>query len=146
LNNSGCRRRGSQEKEKQETHHDKRRYNPTLTTPQPAIMAVMGIALSVCNIPNTVEVMAAIERKGHRGSSAVANGEQLLGAKLFKLANIGQFFPTLRAVQIVQKPPKRYTVIDLQGLVALCGFSQLADSQHVMRRRISTLFTRSTKR
>ena len=57
-------------------------------------MAVMGIALSVCNIPNTVEVMAAIERKGHRGSSAVANEEQLLGAKLFKLANIGQFFPT----------------------------------------------------
>jgi hypothetical protein len=60
LNNSGCRRRGSQEKEKHETNHDKRRYNPTLTTPQPAMMAVMGMALWLCNIPNTVEVMAAM--------------------------------------------------------------------------------------
>jgi hypothetical protein len=40
--------------------YDKRRYKPTLTTPQPAIMAVMGTALWLCNIPNTVEVMAAI--------------------------------------------------------------------------------------
>jgi hypothetical protein len=58
-NNSGCRRRGSQEK-KSKNDHDNRRYNPTLTTPQPAIMAVMGIMLWLCNIPNTVEVMAAI--------------------------------------------------------------------------------------
>jgi hypothetical protein len=146
LNNSGCRRRGSQEKEKQETHHDKRQYNPTLTTPQPAIMAVMGIALSVCNIPNTVEVMAAIERKGHRGSSAVANEEQLLGAKHFKLANIGQFFPTATLRPNRSKTAQTVCSDRLQGLVALCGFSQLADFQHVMRRRISTLFTRSTKR
>ena len=47
-------------KEKHETDHDRRRYKPTLTTPQPAIMAVMGIALWLCNVPNTVEVMAAI--------------------------------------------------------------------------------------
>jgi putative transposase len=29
----------------------------------------------------------------------------------------------------IQQPPKRYAVIDLPGLVALCGFSELADFQ-----------------
>ena len=29
----------------------------------------------------------------------------------------------------IQQPPKRYAVIDLAGLVALCGFSKLADFQ-----------------
>src|SRR5437773_5503582 len=29
----------------------------------------------------------------------------------------------------IQQPPKRYAVIDLPGLVALCGFSKLADFQ-----------------
>jgi hypothetical protein len=33
----------------------------------------------------------------------------------------------------IQEPPKRYAVIDLQGLVALCGFSQSADFQQAHR-------------
>jgi len=33
----------------------------------------------------------------------------------------------------IQEPPKRYAVIDLQGLVALCGFSEAADFQHAHR-------------
>jgi len=33
----------------------------------------------------------------------------------------------------IQKPPKRYAVIDLQGLIALCGFSELADFQQAHR-------------
>ncbi len=33
----------------------------------------------------------------------------------------------------IQEPPKRYAVIDLQGLVALCGFSEPADFQHAHR-------------
>jgi hypothetical protein len=36
----------------------------------------------------------------------------------------------------VQQPPKRYAVIDIPALVALCGFSNLADLQQVHRQWI----------
>jgi hypothetical protein len=32
----------------------------------------------------------------------------------------------------IQQPPKRYAVIDLHRLVALCGFSKLADFQQAL--------------
>jgi len=36
----------------------------------------------------------------------------------------------------IQEPPKRYAVIDLQGLTALCGFSEPADFQQAHRQRV----------
>ena len=36
----------------------------------------------------------------------------------------------------IQKPSKRYTVIDLQNLTALCGFVELADLQRSQRQRV----------
>jgi REP element-mobilizing transposase RayT len=38
----------------------------------------------------------------------------------------------------VQQPPKRYAVIDIPALVALCGFSELADFQQAHRRWVET--------
>ena len=38
----------------------------------------------------------------------------------------------------IQQPPKRYAVIDLPGLVALCGFSKLADFQQAHRQWVET--------
>jgi REP element-mobilizing transposase RayT len=42
----------------------------------------------------------------------------------------------------IQQPPKRYTVIDLPGLVALCGFSKLAGFQQVHRQWIEAALQR----
>jgi putative transposase len=38
----------------------------------------------------------------------------------------------------VQQPPKRYAVVDIPALVALCGFSKLADCQQAHRRWVET--------
>ena len=38
----------------------------------------------------------------------------------------------------IQQPPKRYSVIDLPGLAALCGFSKVADFQQAHRRWVET--------
>jgi len=46
----------------------------------------------------------------------------------------------------IQKPPKRYAIIDLQKLSELCGFSEVADFQQAHRRWVSEELTRQMTR
>jgi putative transposase len=41
----------------------------------------------------------------------------------------------------IQEPPERYAVIDLQGLIALCGFTDVADFQRAHRKWVEEAFT-----